>query len=93
MIQNFKRTQTMKKVRLAALAFTMLAPTTTVASAQVLCVLPLMISAAIVSAQENRELTQKEATWCGLIRDEDAAKKAAATRTAKAGKKKKKAAQ
>ncbi len=39
--------------------------------------IPLMISAAVVSAQENRELTQREATWCGLVRDQVPAKKVA----------------
>jgi hypothetical protein len=73
----------MKKLTAAGLAVTGLLVTSTVASAQALCVLPLMISAAIVGAQENRELTQKEATWCGLVRDEDAQKKAAAAKTVK----------
>jgi hypothetical protein len=73
----------MKKLTAAGLAVTGLLVTSTVASAQALCVLPLMISAAIVGAQEHRELTQKEATWCGLVRDEDAQKKAAAAKTVK----------
>ena len=65
----------MKKLTVAGLAVTGLLATSTVASAQVLCVLPLMVSAAIVASQENRELTQKEAMWCGLVRDEEGAKK------------------
>jgi hypothetical protein len=73
----------MKKLTAAGLAVTGLLVTSTAASAQALCVLPLMISAAIVGAQEHRELTQKEATWCGLVRDENAQKKAAAPKTVK----------
>jgi hypothetical protein len=70
----------MKKLTAAGLAVTGLLVTSTVASAQALCVLPIMISAAIVASQENRELTQKEAMWCGLVRDEEGAKKAAAAK-------------
>lgn len=69
----------MKKLTAAGLAVTGLLVTSTVASAQALCVLPLFLSAAIVSAQENRELTQKEAMWCGLVRDENAPKKTVTT--------------
>jgi hypothetical protein len=73
----------MKTITAAGLAVTGLLITSTVASAQVLCVLPLMVSAAIVSANENRELTQKEAMWCGLYHDPDAAKKATTKKVAK----------
>jgi hypothetical protein len=65
----------MKTIRTVALAVAALVLTATAASAQVLCVIPLMISAAVVSAQENRELTQREAMWCGLVRDQAPAKK------------------
>ena len=65
----------MTKFRTAALAVAGLIVTANAASAQVFCVIPLMISAAMVSAQENRELTQREATWCGLVRDQVPAKK------------------
>ena len=65
----------MKKIRAAVLAAAALILTANAASAQVLCVIPLMISAAVVGAQENRELTQREATWCGLVRDQVPAKK------------------
>ena len=65
----------MTKFRTAALAVAALILTANAASAQVFCVIPLMVSAAIVSAQENRELTQREATWCGLVRDQVPAKK------------------
>ena len=65
----------MKTIRTAALAVAALILTATAASAQVLCVIPLMVSAAMVSAQENRELTQREAMWCGLVRDQVPAKK------------------
>ena len=67
----------MTKFRTAALAVAALILTANAASAQVFCVIPLMVSAAIVSAQENRELTQREATWCGLVRDQVPAKKVA----------------
>jgi hypothetical protein len=77
----------MKKLTAAGLAVTGLLITSTAASAQVLCVLPLMVSAAIISSQENRELTQKEAMWCGLYHDQEAAKKAAAAKKKPAAKK------
>ena len=67
----------MKQIRAAVLAAAALVLTANAASAQVLCVIPLMISAAVVGAQENRELTQREATWCGLVRDQVPAKKVA----------------
>ena len=67
----------MTKFRTAVLAVAGLIVTANAASAQVFCVIPLMVSAAIVSAQENRELTQREATWCGLVRDQVPAKKVA----------------
>jgi hypothetical protein len=73
----------MKKLTTAGLAVTGLLVTSTVASAQALCVLPLFISAAIISAKENRELTQKEAMWCGLIRDPEGVKKMAEEKAAK----------
>ena len=65
----------MTKLRTAMLALGGLILTANAASAQVLCVIPLMVSAAMVSAQENRELTQREAMWCGLVRDQVPAKK------------------
>ena len=67
----------MTKFRTTGLALAALILTANAASAQVLCVIPLMISAAVVGAQENRELTQREATWCGLVRDQVPAKKVA----------------
>ncbi|HVV80903.1 MAG TPA: hypothetical protein VHD59_15015 [Pseudolabrys sp.] len=77
----------MKKLTTAGLAVTGLLITSTVASAQALCVLPIMISAAIVAAKENRELTQKEAMWCGLVRDDEGVKKMQAEKAAKAARK------
>ena len=65
----------MKTIRTVALAVAALVLTANAASAQVLCVIPLMVSAAVVSAQENRELTQREAMWCGLVRDQVPTKK------------------
>jgi hypothetical protein len=73
----------MRKITTAGLAVTGLLIASTAASAQVLCVLPLFISAAIVSAKENRELTQKEAMWCGLVRDPEGVKKMAEEKAAK----------
>jgi hypothetical protein len=66
----------MKKLTVAGLAVTGLLVTSTVASAQALCVLPIMVSAIITSANEHRELTQKEAMWCGLYHEPQAPKKA-----------------
>jgi hypothetical protein len=66
----------MKTLNLAILAIAaslLLLPS--VASAQV-CVLGIMVKAAIVGAQENRELTTKEAATCGLLTDEEASKAA-----------------
>jgi hypothetical protein len=65
---------TMKKLTVAGLAATGLLVTSTVASAQALCVLPIMVSAIITSANEHRELTQKEAMWCVLYHDPQAPK-------------------
>jgi hypothetical protein len=79
----------MRTIARAGLVAAALLATTAAASAQALCVIPLMISAAIVGAQEHRELTNKEAFFCGLIRDEDGAKKAEAKKASKASKKKK----
>jgi hypothetical protein len=73
----------MRKITTAGLAVTGLLIASTAASAQVLCVLPLFISAAIVSAKENRELTQKEAMWCGLVRDPEGVRKMAEEKAAK----------
>jgi hypothetical protein len=78
----------MKKFTAAGLAVTGLLIASTAASAQALCVLPIMISAAIVASQENRELTQKEAMWCGLVRDEEGAKKMQAAKAKKKSAKK-----
>jgi hypothetical protein len=81
----------MNRISTAGLAVIGLLTLSTAASAQVMCVIPLMISAAIVGAQEHRELTNKEAFFCGLVRDEDAGKKAKESKVAKkSGKKSKK---
>lgn len=78
----------MKKRYGAILAVPLLLAMSSAASAQV-CVLGIMLKAAIVGAQENRELTSKEAATCGLLTDEDASK-AAAEKKKKAEKKQKK---
>lgn len=82
----------MRKLTAAGLAVTGLLVTSTVASAQMICAPLLIVTGAIVSATENRELSQKEAMTCGLIRDEDASK-AAAAKNKKMAMKKKPAAQ
>ena len=58
----------MKKLGIAGLAVAGLLVTTTVASAQ-LCAIGLIIAAGITSANENRELTAKEAMFCGLVHE------------------------
>ena len=45
------------------------------ASAQVFCAPLLMFSAAQVYATQHRELTNREAFWCGLVREQPAATK------------------
>ena len=73
----------MKKLTVAGLAVTGLLVTSTIASAQVICAPLLIIAGAITSANENRELTQKEAMWCGLYHEEQAPKKAGKKKVAK----------
>jgi hypothetical protein len=75
----------MKKLTTAGLAAVALLGTSSIASAQMVCAPLLILSGAIVSAQETRELTLKEAMWCGLVRDAEGAKKmkAAKKKTAK----------
>ena len=63
----------MRKHYPAILALPVLIAMSSEASAQV-CALGLLLRAAIVSAQEHRELTQKEAATCGLLIDEEASK-------------------
>jgi len=76
----------MKKLTTMALALVGIAAANTAASAQVLCIIPLMVSAAIVASSEHRELTNKEALYCGLIRDPDAGKTVTKKKVAKAKK-------
>lgn len=56
----------MAKSLTAALALAALVATGSAASAQV-CVLGIVATAAYVSATENRELTAREASSCGLL--------------------------
>jgi hypothetical protein len=70
----------MKKLGISLAALAGLLATSSAASAQVFCVPPLMISAAIVAATENRELTYREAFWCGLVRDQVPPKKVKVTK-------------
>ncbi len=78
----------MKKRYLAILAVPALIAMSSGASAQV-CVIGVMLKAAIVGAQENRELSQKEAASCVLLTDDEASA-AAAKKNAAAKKHKKK---
>ena len=55
----------MKRAAIAAISATFLLFTSSIASAQV-CAVGLIVTAAIVSAQQNRVLTSKEAMTCGL---------------------------
>ena len=75
----------MKTMRIAGLAVAGLLIGSSAASAQVFCAPLLMFSAAQVYATEHRELTNREAFWCGLVREQPAA---TATKKVKAKKKK-----
>lgn len=73
----------MKMTTIAALALAGLLTMSSAASAQV-CVIAIIAKALYASAADNRELTQKEAMTCGLIRGDEAADSAKdATKTAK----------
>ena len=63
----------MKTIRMAGLAVAGLLIGSSAASAQVFCAPLLMFSAAQVYATEHRELTNREAFWCGLVREQPAA--------------------
>lgn len=63
----------MKKINFAILAVTASLLLPSVASAQV-CAVGIILKAAIVNAQENRELTAKEAATCGILPDEEGVK-------------------
>jgi hypothetical protein len=76
----------MKKLTVAGLAVTGLLITSSVASAQV-CAIPLVIVGAITSVSEHRELTQKEAMFCGLYHETVPPKKAAKNKKKSAKKK------
>ena len=75
----------MKTIRIAGLAVAGLLIGSSAASAQVFCAPLLMFSAAQVYATEHRELTNREAFWCGLVREQPAA---TTTKKVKAKKKK-----
>jgi len=79
----------MKTIRIAGLAVAGLLIGSSAASAQVFCAPLLMFSAAQVYATEHRELTNREAFWCGLVREQPAAKtvKVKKKKTAKRAKK------
>ncbi|MGE0563545.1 MAG: hypothetical protein AB7O50_03435 [Pseudolabrys sp.] len=83
----------MKKTVTAAVAAAFLIGATSAASAQ-LCIVGIFAAAAIVSSQDNRELTAEEAWSCGLFiaKDKDAKAKAAKDKAAKAKTAKKKVA-
>ena len=65
----------MKTIRITGLAIAALLGLSSAASAQVFCAPLLMLSAAQVYATEHRELTNREAFWCGLVREQPAATK------------------
>jgi hypothetical protein len=65
----------MKKLTTAGLVAVALLGTSTIASAQVVCAIPLIVAGIITSQTENRELTQKEAMWCGLYHEPQPVKK------------------
>jgi hypothetical protein len=48
------------------------------------CAPLLIVAGAITSANENRELTQKEAMWCGLYHEPQAPKKVVKKKKVKA---------
>jgi hypothetical protein len=79
----------MKKTLIAVTSAAFLLAGTTLASAQ-LCILGIFAAAAIVGAQEHRELTTKEAWSCGLLlgRDKDGEAKLAGQKTEKTAAKK-----
>jgi hypothetical protein len=72
----------MKKLTTAGLAVATLLITTSLASAQV-CVLGIFIAAAIIGANEKRELTTTEAATCGLVHEKVEPKKAVKTKKTK----------
>jgi hypothetical protein len=59
----------MKKWIAAALVAAGLVVAPGIASAQVLCAIPLLVMGAYTGATEHRELTQKEAMWCGFYHE------------------------
>ena len=59
----------MKKIGIAGLVAAGLLLAPTVASAQ-LCAVGLVAKALITSATQKRELTEKEAMWCGLYTED-----------------------
>ncbi|MDI3468812.1 MAG: hypothetical protein OJF62_000875 [Pseudolabrys sp.] len=64
----------MRKITAVAIAVAGLVAAPGVASAQVLCAIPLLVMGAYTGATEHRELTQKEAMWCGLYHETQPAK-------------------
>lgn len=56
----------MKKSLIAAASVATLALAPSAASAQAMCAVGVIVAAIHVGAQENRELTEKEAFTCGL---------------------------
>jgi hypothetical protein len=65
----------MKKLGIPTLAVLGLLITSNVASAQVVCAIPLMIVSAMTWQSEHRELTNREAMWCGLVHEQQPAAK------------------
>jgi hypothetical protein len=67
----------MKNTAIAAMSIAVVLFASTVASAQV-CVVAIIAKAIYASAQDNRELTAKEAMTCGLLGAPETAKDAKA---------------
>jgi hypothetical protein len=55
----------MKKLIIAAMTVAVLGTASTSASAQV-CPFATVVAALTAAAQQHRELTQEEASWCGV---------------------------
>jgi hypothetical protein len=64
----------MKKWTAAAVVAAGLIVAPGIATAQVLCAIPLLVMGAYTGATEHRELTQKEAMWCGFYHEKQPAR-------------------
>lgn len=76
----------MKKLKLTTLSLAAFLAASTAAQAQIACAGGLIVMGIYTSITEKRELTQKEANWCGFYR-EDVKKDAKKPKKMKAAKK------